>query len=112
METSGFIEVSQVLDSKPRIFSLPSAIIVPTMFIVVGVGLLGYAVGLSGLMILLSVCVFLTLHFFLFGQEWWRFIVKFITPPNWVRLTVVAVPLGSRGNERKPKVRSIQSSRR
>ncbi|CAN5738179.1 hypothetical protein BH23CYA1_BH23CYA1_22570 [soil metagenome] len=104
-------EVSRVLDSKPRIFSLPTAVIVPAMFIVVAVGMTAYTMKLPGYMILLSVTVFLTGYFFLFGQEWWRLVSKFGNPPRWVRTDVLAMRFTLVRNEKKTKGRAAARSR-
>ncbi|MEM6453013.1 MAG: hypothetical protein AAF703_22185 [Cyanobacteria bacterium P01_D01_bin.105] len=86
------ITVSKVLDSRPRIFSLPTTIVIPAMFIVVGTGSTAYLLGLSGTMTLLWVVTFLGIYFFLFGQESWRLMAKLRKPPSWVRSDVSAIP--------------------
>lgn len=86
------ITVNQVLDARPRIFSLPVAIIVPVMFIVTGAGTIGYILRLSGYMVLLIIVVCMAAYFFLFGQQSWKLMSKFRKPFAWVRSDVQAVP--------------------
>jgi hypothetical protein len=86
------ITVNQVLDARPRIFSLPVAIIVPTMFIVSVSSGIGYILQLSGYMILLAIVVCTATYFFLFGQQSWKLLAKFKKPLDWVRADVQAVP--------------------
>ena len=86
------IVVNQVLDTRPRIFSLPVSVIVPIMFIVSVVGCIGYIARFSGYMILFTMIVFVCVYFFLFGQESWRLTAKFTKPPRWVRSDVQAIP--------------------
>lgn len=49
--------------------------------------------GLPLYMILLSVFVLNAAYFFLFGQEWWRLVKRFRSPPRWIRIDVQAAPL-------------------
>lgn len=108
------ITVSRVLDSRPRIFSLPTAIIVPAMFIVTSVGSIAYILQFPGYMILLSIVAFMITYFFLFGQESWRLLAKFRTPPKWTRSDVKAVPftLTRRNNEATKQRKKRSYSRR
>jgi hypothetical protein len=86
------ITVNQVLDARPRIFSLPVAIIVPMMFVVSLGGSIGYILQLSGYMILLAIVVCAAIYFFLFGQQSWKLLAKFRNPSQWIRVDVQAVP--------------------
>ena len=108
------ITVNQVLDARPRIFSLPVTIIIPVMFIVVGAGAVGYILGLSGYMILLTIMVCMAVYFFLFGQQSWKLLAKFRKPYEWVRADVQAVPFTlnrSIYDEKKNKRRRRKSPR-
>ncbi|MGB3766570.1 MAG: hypothetical protein WA947_08420 [Phormidesmis sp.] len=108
------ITVNQVLDARPRIFSLPVAIIVPVMFIVTGAGAGGYILRMNGYMILLTIVVCMSVYFFLFGQQSWKLLAKFRKPYKWVRADVQAVPFTldrSIYNETKTKRRRRKNTR-
>lgn len=85
-------EVSRVLDTRPRMFSLPVAIILPALFVTGISTMLPLMLGMPIYMLILTAFTFNTAYFFLCGQEWWRLIVKFQTPPRWVRADVQAIP--------------------
>ncbi|MEM9946136.1 MAG: hypothetical protein AAF810_08745 [Cyanobacteria bacterium P01_D01_bin.36] len=95
--------VSRVLDSRPRIFSLPASIILPAMFITAASLALTMAFGWPLYMLFLSVLTFNAAYFFLFGQEWWRLVVRFSTPPAWVRADIPAKPFSLVRHESKSK---------
>lgn len=106
-----FVEVNKILDSRPEIFSLPASIIVPVMFLAAGVGMICYLLQLSKFMGLFTICIAIALYFFLFGREWWRLVVRFQSPPNWVRRDIEAVTfsLEYEGKTKNGKDKSARS---
>ncbi|WP_198011499.1 hypothetical protein [Synechococcus sp. PCC 7335] len=106
------IVVSQVLDSKPRIFSLPVAIIMPLLMVGTSTGFIAYILQLSPYSILAVVIVSIALYFFLFGQEGWRLIAKFRKQPDWVRSDIQAIPFTLNRNEKAIKGREHKAARR
>ena len=106
------IEVSQVLDLQPRLFSLPATIIVPILFLIGITAMLCWMASASVYMTLLTIITINCAYFFLFGQEWWRLVVKFKRPPHWVRADVEAIPFAINRNETKTQRRQNRTSQR
>lgn len=106
------IEVSQVLDLQPRLFSLPATIIVPILFLVGLTTMICWMLAVSVYMTILTAITFNCAYFFLFGQEWWRLIVKFKRPPRWVRADVDAIPFAINRHEIKTKRSQHRASKR
>lgn len=104
------IKVSQVLDERARIFSMPAAIILPALLIISFTGMLTYLLGFPSLMIIFTIVCFTGIYFFLFGQEWWRLFVKFYRTPIWVRSDVLAVPFTLKPRAYLPRHEAINQA--
>lgn len=87
------VKVSKVLDTSPRLFSLPASIVLPVLFISAITGLSLWVFEAPMELLLAGVVSVNCAYFFLFGQDWWRLASKFRKQPRWVRGNVRAVPL-------------------
>ena len=87
------IKVSNVLDTTPRLFSLPAPIVLPALFISAITALTLWVFKAPGELLLAGTVAMNCGYFFLFGQEWWRLFSKFRKPPQWVRGDVRAIPV-------------------
>lgn len=106
-------EVSRVLDTQPRIFSVPASIILPVLFMLGTVMLFGVAVNLSVTMVFILGVAVNAVYFFVVGRRWWMFAAKMRTPPLWIRTDVKAIKLTlNLRNEKNSNPRKNRSKRK
>ena len=107
-------EVSNVLNTRPNIFSVAPELVLPALAVTGAAGIVSIMIKSSITLAIINVLVFNAVYFFLFGREWWRLAKKFKRPPMWIRTNVQAIPFVLRRNEKKsnPSEKTTKNTKR
>lgn len=107
-------EVSNVLNTRPNIFSVAPELVLPALAITGIAGVVSIMIKSSITLAIINVLVFNVVYFFLFGREWWRLAKKFKRPPIWIRTNVQAISFVLRRSEKKlkPNEKTTKSPKR